>query len=156
MKKLFFLFLVTRASMISQAQVPFDSITISRCSLTNEYFELAEKWPDKIRTGEFKNFISEEKTVWTKPSEHKEQIRPTILLLVDDISVNGTQDVSRCFIPRHSINFYSGGKITRCLLVCFQCDGLHFNDDPQQLFIKSAETRGKEMLKLKELFKDLL
>jgi hypothetical protein len=155
MKRLIILLLLISVSVILQAQIIYDSVTISRCSIGTKYYELGPDWPNAFKTEEFKKYISNEKTIWVKPGD-KEKANRSILSLTDRIKENGTKDVARCFIPRHSINFYQEGKITRCLLVCFQCNGLHFSDDPKVFFIKSLDARDKQMLELKEIFKDLL
>ncbi|MBL7739862.1 MAG: hypothetical protein JNK14_11615 [Chitinophagaceae bacterium] len=79
-----------------------------------------------------------------------------MISLVSRIKSNGTEDVAKCFIPRHSINFYKGGKIVRYLLVCFECDGVRFSDEPSKTFIKSVNARDRQMTELKKLFKDIL
>jgi hypothetical protein len=141
--------MVTRASVLLQAQAVYDSISISRCTIGIEL-------TDKLKPGEFRKYINHERTIWVRPTDSNEQVMPAVLSLTDEIRNNGTQDVARCFIPRHSINFYEKGIITRFLLICFQCDGVHFNDDPKVMFVKSLDTRDEQMLKLKKLFKDLL
>jgi len=137
MKKFISFLQLVLAPVILNAQVSYDSITISRCSIEDKYYEMGPKWPDKLKTGEFRNLINDERTIWIRSAGSKEQVKPAIFSLTEDIKNNGTQDVTRCFIPRHSINFYQRGKITRCLLVCFQCDGLHFSDDPKVFLLRT-------------------
>jgi hypothetical protein len=81
---------------------------------------------------------------------------PPVISLSNRIKSNGTEDISKCFIPRHSINFYNDGKVIRCLLVCFECDGVHFSDDPAKKIIKSIAAGDKQMAELKKLFNDML
>jgi hypothetical protein len=153
MKKLFLLLLLTKISGVLHAQVEYDSITISRFLITDE--TLGANWKDTLKAGHYPGYLSDERTVWIKPVKVF-KVLPAIIALAGRIKTNGTEDVAKCFIPRHSINYYKSGKITRYLLVCFECDGVRFSDDPKNSFVKSVETREKQMLELKEVFKDLL
>jgi hypothetical protein len=142
------LFIITNNS---QAQESYDSITISRCSIENEWH--GKSWNDTLKAGRFSAYLSKEKTIWRKPAHHPNTLPPS---LTYRIKTNGTEDISKCFIPRHSINYYKGGKIVRYLLVCFECDGFHFSDDPGKTFIKSIKTREKQLAEVKILFKEIL
>ena len=145
--------LIVLISTVLQAQVAYDSITISRCGIENDWY--GKNWADTLAAQQFRWYIKEEKSVWIKPASGKKNL-PAVISLINRIKSNGTEDVSKCFIPRHSINFYKQGKIARYLLVCFECDGVRFSDDPKKNFIKNINTRDKQMLELKQLFKDLL
>ena len=151
MKKILPGFLLFVNAFNAQAQ-GYDSITISRCTIENKWY--GAKWADSLKLGKFSNYITGERTVWKKAAIAGKKA-PEVINLVNSIQSNGTEDVSKCFIPRHSINFYKNGKISRYLLVCFECDGVHFSDDPAKQFVKSLVLRDKQMLKLKTLFKDL-
>src|SRR5688572_1002530 len=153
MKKIIILFVFLVSSFLSAAQIAYDSLTISRFLITDE--TLGANWRDTLKAGHYPDYLSEERTVWVKPVKVY-KVLPVIISIVDRIKANGTADVAKCFIPRHSINYYKGGKIVKYLLVCFECDGVRFSDDPPGSFVKSADTREKQMQELKEIFKDLL
>ncbi len=153
MKHLVSFFVFAISAMAAKAQVSYDSITISRFLIREEFY--GARWNDSLKAGVFQNYLSDEKTVWVKPDKVF-KVLPQIISIGNRIRSNGTADVSKCFIPRHSINYYKGGKIVRYLLVCFECDGLRFSDDPKEAFVKNVTTREKQMLELKEVFKDML
>lgn len=152
--KCFLLLLALKVlSLSASAQVPYDSITISRFLITEETY--GARWPDTLKAGYYSNYLSDEKTIWVKPVKVF-KVLPAIISLAGRIKTNGTEDVAKCFIPRHSINYYKSGKITRYLLVCFECDGVRFSDDPKNTFVKSVPVREKQMQELKTVFKELL
>ncbi len=153
MKRILPVFILLITAIDLKAQSTYDSITISRCTIENNWY--GAKWPDSLKAGKFKNYIKQEKTVWIKPATAP-KVLPSVISLTNRIRSNGTEDVSKCFIPRHSINFYKNGKINRYLLVCFECDGVHFSDDPAKTFVKNLDVRDKQMAELKKLFKDIL
>jgi hypothetical protein len=140
-------------SMNSYGQVAFDSITISRSTIENAWH--GANWPDSLKAGKFGHYIREEKTVWKKPGKASKTL-PPVISLVNRIGRNGTEDIAKCFIPRHSINFYKNGKIGQYLLVCFECDGVRFSNEPAKPFLKSIDIRDKQMNELKKLFRDML
>jgi hypothetical protein len=156
MKKLAFVLLLCAGSAVSQAQVSYDSITISRFLVTDEL--LGKNWKDTLGAGRYYNYITEEKTVYRKPLQPPPRamgvIHP-VLALAERIKKNGTEDVAKCFIPRHSLNYYKNGKLVKFLQVCFECDGLRFSDDPSKTFVRDLATREKQMAELKELFKPI-
>ena len=126
----------------------YDSITISHFLITNEL--LGRNWKDTLKAGHFSNYLSDEKVVWKKwlvPAPRAMGVTDPILSLTERIKNNGTEDVSKCFIPRHSINYYKKGEISRYLLICFECDGLRFSDDPVKTFVKDVRKRDNRCLK---------
>lgn len=151
MKKIWQLIVLLIITNSSQAQIVYDSITISRCAIEEKWY--GAKWTDSLKAGKFEKYLKQEKTVWIKPA-NVSKVLPAVVSLSNRIRSNGTGDISKCFIPRHSINFYKNGKITRYLLVCFECDGVHFSDEPVNTFVKSVDVRDKQMNELKQLFKD--
>jgi hypothetical protein len=153
MKKLVLLFLLIPFTFLLQAQSAYDSITISRFLINEKMYWV--NWQDTLKLGRFLAHIYEEKTVWVKPAK-PQKVLPPVISISNRVKGNGTADVAKCFIPRHSINYYKGGKIIRYLLICFECDGVRFSDDPKKLFIKNIDTRDKQMLELKKLFKEFL
>ncbi len=153
MRKLLFLVFILTISFAVKAQSAWDSISISRFYIKEEMY--GASWRDTLKLGRFPAHVYEERTTWTKPAKPS-KILPPVIALSNRIKANGTEDVAKCFIPRHSINYYKGGKIARYLLICFECDGMRFSDDPKNSFIKSVPVREKQMAELKTLFTDML
>jgi len=137
----------------AKAQVPYDSITISRFLIRDDL--LGKNWTDTLKAGKYKNYISGEKTVWKNPKKYLKEI-PPLFSLLNGIEKNGYGDVAKCFIPRHSINYYQKGKIVRFLLVCFECDGLRTSNYVKRDYVKSVVTRENQMKELNKIFKSLL
>jgi hypothetical protein len=139
-----------------KAQSAYDSITISRFLINESLY--SAKWADTLKAGRFANYLAGEKAIWKKQVKQPERamgVMAPILSLTERIKTNGTEDVSKCFIPRHSVNYYKGGKIVRYLLVCFECDGLRFSDDPAKKFISNVSVREAQMAELKKIFKEM-
>lgn len=153
MKRFFCSCILTGVIIYSAAQPVYDSITISRSTIENNWY--GANWKDSLKAGRIERYITQERIAWVKPGK-VEKKSPPIVSLTNQIKSNGTGDVSKCFIPRHSINFYKGGKIVRYVMVCFECDGVRFSDEPARTFIKSVETRDKQMTELKTIFRDIL
>ncbi len=153
MKYLFVLLALNVLNLSAQAQVSYDSITISRFLINDDL--LGKKWTDTLKAGHYPAYLTDERTVWIKPSKAY-KVLPQIISIGGRIKTNGTADVSKCFIPRHSVNYYKAGKIVRYLLVCFECDGVRFSNDPKTTFVKSIPLREKKMMELKTVFKELL
>jgi len=152
MKRVLLATILVAVTAMAKSQSVYDSITISRFRISEEMYGAA--WRDTLKLGKFPAHVYEEKTVWVKPALNEKKI-PAVIFLSDRIKANGTEDVAKCFIPRHSINYYKGGKISRYLLVCFECDGLRFSDDPSKTFVKNAIVRENQMGELKKLFKQI-
>lgn len=151
MKKYILFFIFYQAFVIdTNAQQAYDSISISRFTAEEHNIHYAN-WKDSLKTGTYQQYLAEEKTIWKQASQASKTL-PDILLLTKQIKTNGTEDVSKCFIPRHAVNYYKGGKLVRFLLVCFECDGVRFSDDPATSFIKNINTRDKQMAYLKKIF----
>jgi hypothetical protein len=153
MKKTIILFIFLSISDMLHAQINYDSLTVSKFLIKEEMY--GANWPDTLKAGHYPNYIADEKTVWVKPVQVY-KVLPPVISIVNRVKTNGTADVAKCFIPRHSINYYKGGKIVKYLLICFECDGVRFSDDPGNSFVKSVDVREKQMAELKEIFKDLL
>ena len=153
MRKIHSLFIFILIATVAAAQDRYDSVTISRSLIEHNWFR--GKWKDTLEAGKYKEYISQELTIWQKPAKIS-KVLPHVFALTNSIRMNGTDDVAKCFFPRHSINYYRGGKIARFLLICFECDGVRFSDDPPELFIKNIKTREKQMEDLKLLMKELL
>lgn len=144
-------FLVTGCAL--KAQINYDSLTISRFLIQDDMYDA--DWVDTLKGGRYPHYIADERTVWIKPAVVA-KVLPPVISLLNQIRTNGTADVAKCFIPRHSINYYKEGKIVKFLLICFECDGLHFSDDPPKNFMNDIKKREKQLQQLKEIFKDLL
>lgn len=114
MKNFIFLFLITRSSALLQAQIAYDSITISRFLIQEEMY--GARWADTLKAGRYPAYLSRERTIWVKPVKPA-KLLPAVISLSNQVKANGTEDVAKCFIPRHSINYYKAGKIIRYLLV---------------------------------------
>jgi hypothetical protein len=147
MKKATSLLLLIFLSLISQAQMSYDSITIGRF-----VDRFVPNWP--VTEANYTGYIRQEKTVWIK-SGTADTVLPRILQLTKEIQANGSGALNRCFTPRHSVNYYKDGQIVLYLLVCFQCDGLLFTDKESRNFLVSREARLKQMEELKTIFKEL-
>jgi len=93
---------------------------------------------------------------WVNPG--KVDSIPYIFSLVTRTRENGTKTIARCFIPRHSINFYRSGKIALYVLVCFECNGMEFSDTPRENngLLVNKDVRMGQIEELKILFKDYL
>lgn len=156
MKKLACLVLVIASFLETSGQWNYDSVTISRFLISDQL--LGKNWRDTLNSGRYPSYLSGETTTWRKqilPQPRTTGVMAPVQSLTQRIKANGTEDVAKCFIPRHSINYYKGGKIVRFLQVCFECDGLRFSDDPSKTFVKSVPVREKQMAELKELFKGI-
>ncbi len=134
------------------AQADYDSITVSRSRIEQQWHR--GKWIDSLKADRYSPYIFMERRIWKRDEKTKKQ--PAILATVNRVKKNGEGDVAKCFIPRHSINFYKQGKIVRFLAICFECNGLRFSDGPYSDFVKSDRTREKQMEELKTYFKGLL
>ena len=103
-----------------------------------------------VSTGKYGQFISGEVEVYNRQSDNKNfsAIKKTL----NKLSANGTDDISQCFYPRHSINFYKNGKIVKYVLICFECYGLRFSDERWLTKVKDEDKRIKLMDELKAHF----
>lgn len=147
--KLCILFMIYYSSSFAQNGV-YDSITLSYFK-TNDVSNYGASWKDSLRLNTYKKYIAVEKMIW-KNGLKKDKSSALIYSLSQAIKQNGTEDVAKCFIPRHAVNYYKKGKIIRYLLICFECDGVRFSDDPKIPFIKQVNKRTAQMLSLKKLF----
>ncbi|MDZ4794115.1 MAG: hypothetical protein SGI83_07540 [Bacteroidota bacterium] len=152
MRKLLFLAIII-ASIKATAQPKFDSVTISRFLINDNL--LGVNWKDTLKAGYYPNYLGPQTTIEVRAVKPTRGYTP-LVSLIRSIESNGTGDVSKCFIPRHSMNFYLDGKINRYLLVCFECDGLRFSDDPAKPFIRHVKHRETQITELKKFFKELL
>lgn len=75
-----------------------------------------------------------------------------IIKLINNLRNNGTEDINKCFIPRHAITVYSNDVVLYRVLVCFECDGIRFSSQAKTTKIKSVTKREKWMKELKSIF----
>jgi hypothetical protein len=70
--------------------------------------------------------------------------------LIQAIIKNGTEDISKCFIPRDAVLIYTNNKLTTTALICFECDGIRIKG-LETTTIKSVSKREKKMKELSVL-----
>ncbi len=75
-----------------------------------------------------------------------------LLTLIKKLKANGTDDINKCFIPRHCITLLNGEKVVYRVLVCFECNGIRFSNEKETTGIKSVEKRDKLMMELNKQF----
>lgn len=75
-----------------------------------------------------------------------------IIKLLNNLRNNGTEDINKCFIPRHAVTVYSNDVVLYHVLVCFECDGIRFSSQVKTTKIKSVAKREKWMKELKAIF----
>lgn len=75
-----------------------------------------------------------------------------IIQLLNNLKANGTEDINKCFIPRHAITVYSNAAVLYRVLVCFECDGVRFSNQSKTTRIKSVAKREKWMQELQAFF----
>ena len=153
MKKILLSSFTLLSSLCLHAQLDYDSVTISR--FVERKPSYGPGW-DKITHAGYPADLVNEHTIWVNPG--KAGSPPYIFSLAARIRENGTTSLARCFIPRHSINFYRSGKIALYLLVCFECNGMEFSDTPRENngLLVSKDVRMQQIEELKALFKDYL
>lgn len=78
--------------------------------------------------------------------------RAQLIALIKKLKTNGSEDVSKCFIPRHCITMTSGDSAAYYVLVCFECDGIRFSNERKTIRIKSVDNREKWLKELKGYF----
>lgn len=131
------------------AQSGADRITFSRFDKPKD-LALLDTVKSLVAFGKYQQFISEEREVYNKDSKTKQF--SAVKKLLNKISTNGTDDISQCFYPRHSINFYKGEKLVKYILICFECYGVRFSDERWVTNVKNEEKRIKLMDELKTYF----
>lgn len=130
--------------------ISYDSITISKFT-ANENTSYMGKWEDTLRLGKFNKYLKNEITVW-RNTKQSVKSTPKIILLSNQIKANGTEDISKCFIPRHVVNYYKNGKIILFMLVCFECEGIRFSDMTTNNNVKDVKKRMQQIQSLKKIF----
>ncbi|HEV7782770.1 MAG TPA: hypothetical protein VGO58_15955 [Chitinophagaceae bacterium] len=149
----FFFNLLCTLGLHAQLNHDYDSVTISRFVERNASH--GDGWTRITHAGYAADLVNE-RTIWVKRG--KTDSLPYVFSLANRIWENGSKSIGRCFVPRHSINFYRSGMISRYLLVCFQCNGMEFSDLPKENagLLVSTDVRMRQIDELKVLFKDHL
>jgi hypothetical protein len=75
-----------------------------------------------------------------------------LIALIKKLKANGTEDINKCFTPRHCITLIDGETVVYRALICFECDGIRFSNEKKTSAIKSAGNREKWMQELKRYF----
>ena len=135
-------------SVAASAQ-SFDRITFSKFDKPKD-FALLDTVKSLLLTGNYSKFISGEKEVY--PAKGGNNHFAAVNKLLNKLSRNGSDDISQCFYPRHSINFYKGGKLVKYVLICFECYGLRFSDERWITRVRDEKKRMALMDELKAYF----
>ena len=133
----------------SSAQDGADRITFSKFDKPKD-IALLDTVKKMLAEEMYGQFISEEKEVYNKAS--KTDSFRVVENLLQKLSKNGSDDVSQCFYPQHSINFYKKGRIVKFVLVCFDCYGVRFSDERWVTKVKDEKKRLSLMDELKAYF----
>jgi hypothetical protein len=121
------------------ASVSYNRITVSSFTASEDY-----RLIDTLKPSVLAAYIERERRLMPDSAEALET-------LLSDIKSNGTEDVTKCFMPRHSINYYENDTLKKFVLVCFECDGIRFSDYGSTA-VKSEEKRAEQMGRLKKYF----
>jgi hypothetical protein len=124
----------TQTAAVTNSKVTLSSFTAS------EDYQLI----DTLKAPMLSSYLTQERRISVDSLEPLE-------ILLSAIKSNGTEDVTKCFIPRHSINYYENDTLKKFVLICFECDGIRFSDYGSTA-VKSDEKRGEQMQKLKTYF----
>ena len=127
----------------------YDRITLSKFDKPND-LALLDTVKQLLKTGGYGKFISSEQEVYNKSAKTNDF--NSVKSLLKKLSSNGTDDISKCFYPRHSVNFYQGNAIVKYVLICFECEGLRFSDERWITNEKDENKQIKVMNELKEEF----
>lgn len=149
---LFLLFSLILCLQIKAQATIYDSITISKFT-ADEKNSYAGNWNDSLEYGKFQQYLANEKTIWKNTKQTAKSL-VDITQLTKLIRTNGTEDISKCFIPRHSVNYYKNGKIILFMLVCFECEGVRFSDIDGVSAIQDVKKRIHQIETLKKIFKE--
>lgn len=121
------------------ASVGYTKVTVSSFTASEDY-----RLIDTLKPSLLPAYLERERRLMPDSLEALET-------LLSDIKSNGTEDVTKCFIPRHSINYYENDTLKKFVLICFECDGIKFSDYGSSA-VKSEERRAEQMQKLKNYF----
>ncbi len=80
------------------------------------------------------------------------KVAQKLVALIKKLKTNGSEDINKCFTPRHCITLLNGETVVYRALICFECDGIRFSNEKNTTAIKSAGNREKWMQELKQYF----
>lgn len=149
MKAPIFLFVFLLVGTASMAQ-NYDKVTIARFKRPDDK-PLVDTLKNLLNTPRYQDFIADEVDVY--PAKSKNNFS-ALKSLLSQIRKNGSDDISRCFIPRHVVNYYKNGKVVDYALICFECEGIRFSDERRLTAVKNEKKRETQMKKLEELFRN--
>jgi hypothetical protein len=101
----------------------------------------------KVAAGGYTGTLVDESFVSENP-----KTAAALISLIKKLKANGSDDINKCFIPRHCITLMNGDKILYRVLVCFECDGIRFSNEGKTTKIKNVGYREKAMTDLKKYF----
>ena len=148
MKYLFTIFMFT-ISFCGMSQDGADRITFSKFDKPKD-LALIDTVKGLLLAGSYGSFISEEKEVYNKASATRNF--SAVKNILQNLSNNGSDDISECFYPQHSINFYKGDKIVKYVLICFDCYGVRFSDERWITKVRNEKKRIDLMQELRTHF----
>jgi hypothetical protein len=119
--------------------------------ITGGYFGYFKETSDSgaVAVGNYTGAIVLRSYVTENPQTAKK-----LITLLKKLRANGSEDINKCFIPRHIIQLYNGDELVYSVLVCFECGGIRFSNETKTTGIKSAAKREALMKQLKALFKE--
>lgn len=144
MKYILFLFVCVFFSNSTKAQKVTD---IEFAYLVPPLEGEVDTFPVLVRSGRYSGALVDSRHVSENP-----KTKAKLLALIKKLKANGSEDINKCFIPRHCVTLYNGDAVVYRMLVCFECDGIRFSNENKTTKIKSVEYREKAMAELKALF----
>lgn len=105
------------------------------------------KIPGMVSAGGYTGYLSEERFVSENP-----QTAAKLIALIRQLKANGSEDINKCFIPRHAVTLLNGNEVVYRALVCFECDGIRFTSEKKTTKIKNVARREQAMRALKKYF----
>lgn len=103
--------------------------------------------PEMISAGGYKGYLTE--TNWASENP---KTAAQLIALMKNLKANGSEDINKCFIPRHAVTLMNGDKVVYRALVCFECDGIRFTNEKKTTKVKSVAKREQAMRTLKKYF----
>lgn len=141
-------FLVSILLVINVSAQGFNRVTISRFDKPNDK-PLIDTLKNYLEKPGYNRFISEEVELTRSGANDLKMLNK----LVGSIRSNGSDDISKCFYPRHSINYYKDGQLVKYVLVCFECEGVRFSEQRRLTPVKNVVKRENQMEELQTIFK---
>lgn len=103
--------------------------------------------PMMVSAGGYTGYLFETNWVSENPKTAAQ-----LIALMKNLKANGSEDINKCFIPRHVVTLMSGDNVVYRALVCFECDGIRFTNEKKTTRIKSVAKREQAMRSLKKYF----